>query len=218
MEEGAFGVDAGDDGFNGDFFAVGENNAGDSAVFDADMLHFCIGADFSASLFCRSCERVREGAKSAARKRGRAYRMGVGSGAQKKDGGRTGRPRAESGAKDAASGDDGTKQFCFEEFGDEVRDGHGTPAEKIEHAGFSKAAKAAASFQEIPKIFRSGLVDRGRRDRSELREEAGGLFERALRVETGPCRKQREIGGEIFRPDVARLKHEDDTDNQLRHP
>src|SRR5256884_8975700 len=27
-------------------------------------------------------------------------------------------------------------------------------------------------------IFRSGLVDRGRRDRSELREEAGGLFER----------------------------------------
>src|SRR5437899_7338344 len=65
MEEGAFWVDSGDDGFDGDFFAVGENDPGDGAVFDEDVLNFGIGADFSANLSCRFGERACEGAKSA---------------------------------------------------------------------------------------------------------------------------------------------------------
>jgi len=52
------------------------------------------------------------------------------------------------------------------------------PAEKIEDAGFAEAAYSAAGFQEIPEIFWSGLIDRGRSDGSELREEAGGFCER----------------------------------------
>ena len=146
MEEGAFWVDSGDDGFDGDFFAVGENDPGDGAVFDEDVLNFGIGADFSANLSCRFGERACEGAKSAPRKRGRTYGMGIGGGAQEKDGSRPGGPGTERCAKDAASGDDGAKQLCFEEFGDKICDGHGTPAQKIEDAGLSKAANAAASF------------------------------------------------------------------------
>src|ERR1700687_3161602 len=178
MEKGALVLDAGHDGFDSDFFAIGENDAGDSAVFEADVLDFGIGADFSACLFRRFDRRGGDGAESAARKRGRAYGMGVGGGAQKKDSGRSGGPGAKRSAKNAASSDDGAKQFCFEEFRDEIRDGHGTPAEKIEDAGFSKAANAAAGLDEIPKILGSGLVYRGRRDGSELRKEAGGFFER----------------------------------------
>ena len=40
IEKGALGIDAGDDGFGGDFFAVGEDDAGDGAVFDANVLDF----------------------------------------------------------------------------------------------------------------------------------------------------------------------------------
>src|SRR5882762_10308379 len=178
MEKGALGIDAGHDGFDGDFFAIGENDAGDGAVFEEDVLDFGIGADFSACLFCRFGKCAREGAESAARKRGRANGMGVGRRAQQKNGGRTSGPGTKRGAKDAARSDDGAKEFGFEKFGDEIRDGHGTPAKKIEDAGFSKAANAAAGLQEIPEICGSRLVDRGRRDGSELRKEAGGFFER----------------------------------------
>jgi len=130
-------VDAGGDGFHGDFLAASENDAGDGAVFDANVLDFGIGADFSAGLFRGFGESAREGAESAARKCGRAYGMGIGGGAQKKDGGRSGGPGAKRGTKYAARGDDGAKEFGFEKFGDEIRDGHGTPAEQIEDAVLS---------------------------------------------------------------------------------
>src|SRR5258707_10610489 len=100
--------------------------------------------------------------------------MGIGGSAEKKDGGRAGGPGAERCAKNAASGDDGAKKFGFEKLRDEVRYRHGTPAEKIEDAGFSEAADAAAGLQEIPEIFGSGLVDGRGRGGRELREEAGG--------------------------------------------
>ena len=177
LEKGAFGIDAGDDGFDSDFFAIGENDAGDGAVFDENVADFGIGADFSAGLFRGFGESAREGTESAARKRGRAYGMDIGGGAQKKDGGLSGRPGTKRGAKNAARGDDGAKEFGFEKFSDEIRDGHGTPAEQIEDAGLSKASNAAAGLEKAPEIFGSRLVDRGRRDGRELGEETGGFFE-----------------------------------------
>src|ERR1700724_3394379 len=102
MEEGALGINAGDHGFGGNFATGGAGSLGDSAG---------------------------QRAESAVGKGGRADRMRIGSGAEKKDGGAAGRPRSERRAENAASGDRGAKEFGFEEFGDEVRYGHGTPAE-----------------------------------------------------------------------------------------
>ena len=59
LEKSALGIDAGDDGFDGDFFAIGENDAGDGAVFDANVLNFGVGADFGAGLRWR-LQRERE--------------------------------------------------------------------------------------------------------------------------------------------------------------
>ena len=74
IEEGALGVDAGDDGFDGDFFAVGENDAGDCVVFDADVLDFGMGADFGAGGACGFGEGVSKSAESAVRERLRSRR------------------------------------------------------------------------------------------------------------------------------------------------
>jgi hypothetical protein len=104
--------------------------------------------------------------------------MGVGGGAEKKDGGRAGRPRAKCGPKNAASNDDSAEKFGFKKLGDEIRDGHGSPAEKIEHAVLAETANVAAGLQQIPEILGCRLVDRGRRDGSELRNESGGGRER----------------------------------------
>jgi len=52
IEERALGVDAGDDGFGGDFFAVGENDCGDGVIFDADVLDVGLRADFGAGSAC----------------------------------------------------------------------------------------------------------------------------------------------------------------------
>src|SRR6266851_4801264 len=82
MKEGALGIDARDDGLDDNFFAAGENDAGDSAVFDEDVADFGIGTNFSAGQFCGFGESAREGAESAARERGGAYGMGIGGGAE----------------------------------------------------------------------------------------------------------------------------------------
>ncbi len=49
IEERALGIDAGDDGFSGDFFAVGEDDRSDGVIFDADVLDVGLRADFGAS-------------------------------------------------------------------------------------------------------------------------------------------------------------------------
>ena len=54
IEECALGIDAGDDGFDGDFFAIGEDDGGDGAVFDADVLDFGIGANFGTGVLADS--------------------------------------------------------------------------------------------------------------------------------------------------------------------
>ena len=57
------------------------------AVLDANVLDFGVGADFRAGLARGFGKRARERAEPAARKRGGADGMRVGSGAQKKNGG-----------------------------------------------------------------------------------------------------------------------------------
>ncbi len=85
---------------------------------------------------------------------------------------------SERGAENPARGDGGAKELGFEKFCNEIRNGHGAPAEQIEDAGLSEVADAAARFQEIPEIFGRGMIDRRRRDGTELREEGGGIRER----------------------------------------
>src|SRR5260370_11188371 len=92
--------------------------------------------------------------------------MGIGSGAHKKHGGGTRGPRTERGAKNAARGDDGTDELRLEKCGNEVCNGHGAPAKKVEDSLLAKHADIAAGLKEIPEVFGCGLVDRRRRDRN----------------------------------------------------
>src|SRR5260370_4626246 len=48
LEKSALGIDAGDNGSNGDFFAVDEDESDDCAVFHANVLNFGVSADFRA--------------------------------------------------------------------------------------------------------------------------------------------------------------------------
>ena len=129
FEKSALGIDARDDGLDGDFLAIGENKSGDGAIFYANVLDLGIGADFRAGFAGGVGESVRERAESSARKCSGAGGIRIDSGAEKKDRRGTGRPRPERGSENAASGDDGAEQFCFKKFGHEIRNGHRAPAE-----------------------------------------------------------------------------------------
>ena len=74
-----------------------------------------------------------------------------------------------------------------------------------------------------PEPRRVGPSNEGEDEAEEFRRQQDAdreaeQLQRALVVEPRPGRKQREVGGEIFRPDVVRLQHEHDADQQLRHP
>jgi hypothetical protein len=103
--------------------------------------------------------------------------MWVGSGAEQQNGSAAGRPRAERGAEDSASGDGGAEKFGLEKFGDEIGNGHRAPAQKIEDAFFAEAADVAAGLEEIPKIFGRRRIDRGRSNRGDLAEDFGNFGE-----------------------------------------
>src|SRR5260370_35994900 len=70
MEKSAVGIDARDDGFDGDFFAIGENDAGDGTAFGKNVGDFGVRADFSAGLFRGYVEGARAQTQSARRTRG----------------------------------------------------------------------------------------------------------------------------------------------------
>ncbi len=198
FEKSALGIYTRDDGFDGDFLAIGENQSGDGAVFYANVLDFGIGANFCAGFTGGVGESVGERAESSARKCSGTGWIGIDSGAEKKDRGGTGRPRPERGAENSASGDDGAEQFSFKKFGHEIRDGHRAPAEQVENAALAKAANVAASLEEMPEIFGRRRVDGGRRDGTQLREEAGDFFQRSgeLRVFCGVfCGETRDAAG-----------------------
>src|ERR1700747_3763849 len=125
LEEGALGVDAGDYGAGGKFFAAGEDQAKDGAIFNPDLAHFGVGADFSTGCARRFGERAGEGAEATVGEGGGTDGMGVRGRAQEEDGGRAGGPRTERGAENAAGGDYGAQEFGVEKFGDEIGGGHG---------------------------------------------------------------------------------------------
>ena len=50
IEESALGVDAGDYSVDGNFFTAGENDSCYVAIFDANVTHFGVGANFRAGM------------------------------------------------------------------------------------------------------------------------------------------------------------------------
>jgi len=67
IEERAFGVDAGDDGFGGDFFTLGEDDSGDRIIFDTDVLDVGLRTNFGAHGAGGFGESLRESAKPTLR-------------------------------------------------------------------------------------------------------------------------------------------------------
>src|SRR5580765_1524574 len=109
--------------------------------------------DFGAGFACGFGEGAGERAEASMRERCGADWVRVGHGTQEENGCRSGGPRAERGAEDAAGGDDSAKELGVEEFGNEIGGGHGTPTDEIEHARLAEAADAAAGLEKIPEIF-----------------------------------------------------------------
>ena len=69
IEERALGVDAGDDGFGGDFFAVGEDDSSDGVVLDSNVLDVSLRSNFGAGSACGFRESTRESAEPTFRER-----------------------------------------------------------------------------------------------------------------------------------------------------
>ena len=83
----------------------------------------------------------------------------------------------------------------------------------VEAISAERPAGAAARFR----------LDERNREAKELgrkqdRDRQFEQLQRALIVEARPGRKQGEVLGEIFGPNVMGLKHQHDADQQLRHP
>ena len=160
LEEGALGVDTGDYGAGGEFFAAGEDEAGDCTVFDADVADFGVGADFGAGCARGFCEGAGEGAEASVGEGSGTDWMRIGCGAKKKDCCGACGPRAERGAEDTAGGDYGAQEFRVEKFGYEIGSGHGAPTDEIEHAFLAEAANAASGLEKISsRIFGRGRID-----------------------------------------------------------
>lgn len=82
LEKGALGIDTRNDGMDFDFLAIGQDETGDGAVFDQDVLDFGVGAELGTGFASGVGENAGEGTESTAGKCGGAHRMGIGSGAQ----------------------------------------------------------------------------------------------------------------------------------------
>src|SRR5579859_150640 len=156
FEKSALGIDAGDDSFDSDFFAIGENKAANGAVFHADVLNLGVGADFDACLAGGIGKSVGKRAEPTARESGRAGGMGVRGGAKKQHGRGTGGPGTERGAKDAAGRDHSAEQIRFKKFRNEIGDSHGAPAEQIKNTVLAEAANAATGLEKVPEILGRG--------------------------------------------------------------
>ena len=68
----------------------------------------------------------------------------------------------------------------------------------------------------LPSMSASAEPEEFRRQQDRHRQFE--QMQRAHVVEHRPGREQRELGGEIFGPDVFRLQHQHEADDQLRHP
>ncbi len=172
-EEGALRVGAGDYGFGADLFAAGEQHTCDFSILHQNLSDFGVGANFCACFFCGGGHGIREGAHASAGVSGVPYRIRIGGGAQQKQERGAGGPGAESCSIDAAGGDGGAEQIGFEKFSDEIRGGHGAPADQAHHFFFAEAADFAADLQKFPDVFFGGLFDYGRREFHELRGDVG---------------------------------------------
>ena len=96
--------------------------------------------------------------------------MGIGTRAKEQKGRRACGPRPHRCAENSSRSDCRTQQIRLEKLGDEVRDGHGAPANQPHHFFFSEAADFAANLQQLPNIFFRGLIDLRRGQREQLRD------------------------------------------------
>ena len=87
MEERALRVDAGNNGFDRDFFPAGEHDTIDSSLFDVNVLDFRIRSNLSASLLRGFSERACEGAEASTWESRGANGMGVRSSPKKEHSG-----------------------------------------------------------------------------------------------------------------------------------
>ena len=152
-------------------------DAGDFSVFDQNLGDFGAGANFGAGFFRGSGHGGGERAHASARVGGVPYRIRIGGGAEQQEERGAGGPGAESGAENSASGDDGAEQIGFEKFSDEIRGGHGTPADQAHHFFFAEAADFAADLQKLPDVFLRWLFDDRRREDHQLRGDTGDARE-----------------------------------------
>src|SRR5260221_1463912 len=136
MEESALGIEAGNHGGGGDFFATGEYEAGDSTHLEANVANFGVGADFGAGLAGRFGEGASERAESSVRERSGADGMRVCGGAKKQNGGGTRRPWAKRGAGGARGRDHGAGGVRFGGLRRQNRDGLGAPQGGVREAFF----------------------------------------------------------------------------------
>jgi hypothetical protein len=177
IEERALGIRAGDDGFGGDFFAGRERYASDSAVFDENARDFGVGANFSAG-FARGCgESIGESSRTTFRLHVAAIRESTCAATKEKKRSSAGGPRASGGAENSASGGRGAEEFRLKKFGDEIGDGHRSPADKALHVFLVEAAECFSSPEEIPDVTRGGLINVRRRHKEEIADEGARRIE-----------------------------------------
>src|SRR5215469_1821314 len=104
--------------------------------------------------------------------------MRIGSRTKKQNRCRSRGPWAQRISKNAARRNRRPQQFRLKKLGDEVRNCHWRPTEKIEDAFFAELADSAPGLEKIPEVFGARLVDCGGSHRNNLRENVVNRLER----------------------------------------
>src|SRR5215469_13705845 len=104
--------------------------------------------------------------------------MRIGSRTKKQNRCRSRGPWAQRISKNAARRNRRPQQFRLKKLGDEVRNCHRRPTEKIEDPLFAELTDSAPGFEKIPEVFGTRLVDSRRSHQSNLRENIANRFER----------------------------------------
>jgi hypothetical protein len=134
VKESALGIEAGDDGVSGDFFAASENEGRYRAVLQVDVPNLSIGADFGARGARGFSKGASKGPEPSAGERSGAHWMGISGGTKKKNRRGTCGPGTQRRAEYSTSRDGRANQFRFEEFRDKIGNSHGAPAKEVENA------------------------------------------------------------------------------------
>src|SRR5208282_6144725 len=158
-----------------------EYDSGDGAFAREDLRCRRAGADFRAGFARGGGHGGGERAHATPRDGGRAGRMRIGGGPVQEGGGGACGPGSGGGAEDGAGGGGGAHEFGLKDLCHEIGNGHGRPAEELEHFLAAEFAEAAAGVEKFPEIGQVvGECVNGRRgEREQGRGDGGGAFQRA---------------------------------------